>query len=218
MTQQSNNPAAEERTTKPLLERLKSTKTIAVASAIGGMAFGGLVEMGVQMGIQSTGLLGPSVESMIEEQDANLDQISERLAALQGLSTDPEIRRNLGELRDLMQRQSELTSQANTELRYLGEQVFTLKEQALADTGYAGGADLWLKTGESVNVGDASQVFGILRIWGNGAADVNLNGNRKRVAVGDSVAVESPANPCTVFYKQATPRADGRIGFDISCG
>jgi hypothetical protein len=217
----SENPAeAVERKppARPLLERFKSTKFIAIASAVGGMAFGGLVEMGVQTVVQSTGLLGPSVESMLAEQDANLSEIGERLAALQGASSDPEVRRNLAELRDLMERQGELANQASTELRYLGEQVSTLREQRLADTGYSGGADFWLKNGESVNVGDASQVFGVLRVWGNGAADVNLNGARQRLAVGDTVAVESEANACTVFYKQATPRQDGRIGFDVTCG
>jgi hypothetical protein len=218
MSENSAEAVEQQPPAKPFFDRFKSTKFIAAASAVGGMAFGGLVEMGVQTVVQSTGLLGPSVETMIAEQDANLSEIGERLAALQGASSDPEVRRNLAELRDLMERQSELANQASTELRYLGEQVSTLREQRLADTGYSGGADFWLKNGESVNVGDASQVFGVLRIWGNGAADVNLNGARQRVAVGDTVAVESEANPCTVFYKQATPRQDGRIGFDVTCG
>jgi len=29
--------------------------------------------------------------------------------------------------------------------------------------------------------------------------------------------VPGDSQACTIFYKQATPRADGRIGFDLTC-
>lgn len=193
----------------------RRSRAIAAASALGGMIVGSVVGA-VQIGVESTGLLGPSVDSLIAEQEANFTGISERLDALQNVSSDPEVRVHLTELRNLVQRQTELSSQAGTELRYLGEQVVTLKSQQLADNAFAGGADFWLDAGEGVNVGDESQVFAVLRLWpSNRAADVNLSGTRQRMGVGDTMAV--PGGSCTIFYKQGTPRADGRIGFDINC-
>lgn len=192
-------------------------RIIAVASALGGMIVGSIVGIAVQVGVESTGVLGPGVESLIAEQEANFAGINERLDALQSATSDPELRVHISELRNLLERQNELGSQASTELRYLGERVATLGEQQLADSGFVGGADFWLQNGESVNVGDESQVFALIRYYGtNQRADVNLSGERMRLAVGDSMTV--PGNDCTIFFKQGVRRADGRIGFDISCG
>jgi hypothetical protein len=116
----------------------------------------------------------------------------------------------------VLARQDELARQANAEIAYLTDQVTALRQEQLAEGGYAGGADFWLKGGESVTVGSDNQVFGLLGARG-GFADVNLNGTRKRVYVGDPIPVPSENPSCTVFYKQATPRAYGRIGFDLTC-
>jgi hypothetical protein len=90
-----------------------------------------------------------------------------------------------------------------------------MRQQQLAESGFSGGADFWLKTGESVTVGPDAQVFGLLGArWTY--ADINLSGARQRVSVGDAIPL-SEQSPCTIFYKQATPRADGRIGFDLTC-
>lgn len=106
---------------------------------------------------------------------------------------------------------------AGTELRTLNEQVATMAEEPLAERGFAGGADFWLRNGGSVNVGDESHVFGLIRYWRNNrSADVNLSGTRQRMAVGDTVTVSDA--DCTIVYKQAMPRADGLIVFDISSG
>jgi len=189
---------------------------IAAASALGGMVIGSIVGIAVQVGVESTGILGPGIESLLAEQEANFANINEQLDALQNISNDPALSVYITELRSLLERQGELSSQANTELRVLGEQVADLRAQQLDDRGFADGADFWLQNGESVNVGDQSQVFGLIRYWGsNRRADVNLSGQRQRLAVGDAMAV--PGGDCTIFFKQATPRADGRVGFDISC-
>ncbi|HNP62806.1 MAG TPA: hypothetical protein PKH39_02670 [Woeseiaceae bacterium] len=188
-------------------------RLIAAGIALGGMILGSFVGIGVQMGVESTGLLGPSVDALIQEQDANFKIMSARLAELQNQSSDPEVKKSLSELGQLLARQGELQSQANTELSYLGSQIAGLKQAALDEQGFAGGADFWLKTGESVSVGDRSNVFGLVRDWGN-VIDVNLNGSKKRMDVGDTMQTES----CTVFFKQAVKRNDGRVGFDVSCG
>jgi len=116
----------------------------------------------------------------------------------------------------LLARQDELNNRSITELRYLGGQVATMKEQQLATTGTAGGADFWLKVSESVNIGTRSQVLSLLGANGN-IAQVNLSGRRKRMIVGDTLHVASDGASCTVFYKQATKREDRRVGFDVIC-
>lgn len=187
------------------------------ALALGGMIVGSIVGIGVQLGVESTGLLGPSVDALIEEQAANFDDVNIRLAELSRSSTDPETKKSLAELASLLKRQGELSQHANAELQYLGEQVATFKEQQLADSGHAGGADFWLKGGESVNVAGNDQVFALISARST-FADINLSGTRKRISVGDVLEVQSGEKTCRLFYKQATPRADRRVGFDLDCG
>ncbi len=198
----------------PLLTR---SRVNAAVLAIGGMLVGSLVGIGVQTGVESTGLLGPSVEALIAEQESNFTAVNARLDDLRGMASDPEIKNSLAELGKLLARQGDLANRANSELAYLGDQVDSLRAQTLADNGFAGGADFWLKTGESVTVGERGQVFGVVRMarsW----VDVNLNGERARLTVGDTVEVPLGDRSCTVFYKQALPRDDGRTGFDLTCG
>lgn len=181
--------------------------------ALGGMVVGAFVGIVIQMGVESTGILGPSIEVLMEEQQANFGDMTARLEALKEQSSDPEITKSLTELGKLLARQGELQSQSNAELLELGDQIANLRQASLDERGFAGGADFWLKTGESVTVGDRQNVFGLTRDWGN-TIDANLNGKKSRMNVGDTVTTDS----CTVFFKQAIRRADGRIGFDVSCG
>ena len=69
---------------------LTRPRLIAASIALGGMILGSIVGIGVQMGVESTGLLGPSVDALIQEQDANFKNINARLAELQNQSSDPE--------------------------------------------------------------------------------------------------------------------------------
>jgi len=153
---------------------------------------------------------------LIAEQQANFSDVNARLDALKNMPADKEVKSGLNELAKVLARQDELARQANTEIAYLSDQVTALRQEQLADAGYAGGADFWLKGGESVTVGSDNQVFGLLGAR-SGFADVNLSGARKRVYVGDAIPVPAENPACTIFYKQATPRADGRIGFDLTC-
>jgi hypothetical protein len=191
------------------------TRLYGAALALGGMIVGSLVGIAVQAGVESTGLLGPSVEALIAEQESNFDDMSARIEALKGMTSDSGMAANLDELGKLLARQGKLQHQSNTELSYLGQQVESLRQQSLENRGFAGGADLWLDTGESVSVGDSSHVLGVVRKWNN-AVDVKLNGTKKRLTVGDSIGVEGTA--CNVLVKQAQRREDGRVGFDVTCG
>jgi hypothetical protein len=185
--------------------------------ALGGMVVGALVGIGVQVGVESTGLLGPSVDSLIAEQASNFDSVNARLDEIRNGTSDPEMRKRLAGLGKLLERQGELSKHATSELTYLTEQVAGLREKQLSEQGYAGGADFWLKNGESVTIGEHGHVFALLSARSN-VADVNYNGERKRMLVGDSLQVGTDAEACTVLFKLATPREDKRVGFDLQCG
>jgi hypothetical protein len=193
------------------------TRLRKIATTIGASILGAIVGFGVQTGIGYTGLAGPSVETLLAEQEENFTDVHAKLDALQAQATDPAVRQTAMELEMLLQRQNELSQQAGAELRSLSEQAAVAKDSALAEGGTAGGADFWLKPGESVNLGAREQVFGLTRVLRGGYADVNLSGTAKRMSVGDMMSVEAGARMCTVFFKQAVVRADGRVGFDVNC-
>ncbi len=212
-TQQEVEQAPAAPTSKP---RFTKGRVIAAAIGLGGMILGSVVGIGVRKGVESTGILGPSVGTLIAEQQSNFNDINARLDALKNLPADKEVKTGIAELGKVLARQGDLAKQANAEIAYLTDQVTALRQEQLADAGFAGGADFWLKGGESVTVGSDNQVFGLLGAR-SGFADVNLSGARKRVYVGDAIPVPAENPACTIFYKQATPRADGRIGFDLTC-
>ena len=53
--------------------------------------------------------------------------------------------------------------------------------------------------------------------WNRGVVQVNLSGMVKRLNVGDVIEFAAGDRSCKVFYKQATPRDDQRVGFDLDC-
>lgn len=196
---------------KALLSRANLQKG---SLAIGGMIVGAIVGIAVQVGVESTGILGPSVDALLEEQEANFDAMKARLEEIRTQSDDPAVRKSLGELGKLLARQNELQNQATSEIAVLSNAVASLREQTLDEKGFAGGADIWLGVGESITVGDRSHVLGVVRMWAD-TADVNFNGTKSRMSVGDLVSVEGL--DCAVFLKQGR-REDGRAGFDVTCG
>jgi len=195
---------------------LSAKRLRGAAVALGSMVLGTLVGMVVREGVSTTGWLGPSVSALIDAQQQNFGQVNERLDTLEGLASDPETKRAISQLRELLQRQDQLRQEAGEQLRYLGEQADSQKTQALTETGLAAGIDLWLKPGESVNVGSRDHVFALVGS-GRGLADVNVNGRRQRLTTGDQVQIESTGRTCTVTFRQGSPRQDGRIGFDLYC-
>ncbi len=196
--------------TRSLLSR---KNILAGAIALGGMIVGAFVGIAVQVGVESTGILGPSVEAMLEEQEENFSAIDARLSELKSQSSDPAVKQSLAQLEKLLARQAELQSKAGNELAYLGDQLADLRQASLEERGFSGGADFWLSSGESVAVGNRSNVMGVTRVWGE-MVDVNLNGKKSRLNVGDAVTT----NDCTVFFRQGRRPEDGRVGFDVSCG
>jgi hypothetical protein len=187
------------------------------AVAVGGMVLGALVGTGVQQVLARTGVLGPGVDSLIAAQQANFVEVNSKLDTLRQVSSDPAAQRALAELRTLLTQQGALAAQTEQQLKVLSGEVAASKERELAERGMSGGADFWLKLGESMNLRSAENVFA-LRGYSQGLATVSLGGAAaKRLAVGDAIDFTSGEEACKVFYKQATPRADGRIGFDVDC-
>jgi hypothetical protein len=202
---------------RPFWRRLLEFKVRDAATAIGGMVLGTLVGVAVQKGLQTTGLLGPGVDALIVEQQSKFAEVNGKLDALRQLSTDPEVQRALGELGTLLAQQNALTQQTEQQLKLMTDEISASKERELAARGMSGGADFWLKAGESFNLGARDQVFG-LQGWNRGVVQVNLSGMAKRLNVGDVIEFAAGDRNCKVFYKQATPRDDGRLGFDLDCG
>ena len=131
----TDSSSAEGTTATTTNSRKRSSRFIAAASAMGGMIVGSIVGIAVQVGVESTGILGPGVESLLAEQQANFAGINDRLDALQNSTSDPELTVHITELRNLLERQSEISSQASTELRQLSDQVVELRDEQLAQAG-----------------------------------------------------------------------------------
>jgi len=186
------------------------------AVGVGGMVLGALVGTGVQQTLMRTGLLGPGVDSLIAEQQANFSEVNTKLDSLRQLAPDPEAQRALTELGALLEQQSALAAQTEQQLKLMAGEAEAGKDRELAASGMAGGADFWLKGGESLNLGSRDQVFA-LQAYSRGVAAVNLSGTARRLAVGDVIEFMAGERACKVFFKQATPREDGRVGFDLDC-
>ena len=186
------------------------------ATALTGMVLGTLVGIGVNKALATTGMLGPGVDTLIEEQKSNFDAISSKLDALRQGATEPEMQAAIAELQALLQKQTSLAEQSEQQLRLLNQAAAASKERELAERGMSAGVDFWLKSGEAYNLGARDQVFA-LQAYGRGVAQVNLSGTIRRLNVGDVMDFMAGDRACRVFYKQATPREDGRIGFDLVC-
>jgi hypothetical protein len=184
--------------------------------AVGGMVLGALVGTGVQQVLARTGVLGPGVGSLIAEQQANFAEVNTKLDSLRKLAPDPEAQRALTELGSLLEQQSALVAQTEQQLKLMASEVSATKGRELAERGIAGGADFWLKAGESLSLGSRDQVFA-MQGFGRGIVVVNLSGTAQRLAVGDVIDFMAGDRACKVFFKQATPREDGRVGFDLDC-
>jgi uncharacterized coiled-coil protein SlyX len=200
----------------PLWRRILHPKLRDAVKVVGGMVLGTLVGVAVQSGLRSTGLMGPGVDALIAEQKSNFTEVNGKLDALRKVSSDPAAQRTLSELSALLQKQNTLSQQTEQQLKLMASEMSASKDRDLAEHGVAGGADFWLKVGESYNLAARDQVFA-LQAYGQGIVQVSLNGNAKRLRVGEVVEFMAGGRACKVFYKQATPRQDGRVGFDLDC-
>ncbi len=201
---------------KKLWLKLKAHPVGKLLSAVGGVLFG----MSVQAAVQTTGVLGPDMGALIEQQTSGFERIDAKLEALRQTS-DPQQAQTLAkDLEVLVANQRQLNERAADELRGARAEIDRLKEAALEASASSGGADLWLRPGESATIGEAGNVFSLLAYLGGNSQDIstNANGSKLRMAVGDWAPFPGENGGYTVYFKQGERRPDERIGFDVVQG
>lgn len=189
-------------------------KLIGAAAALGGLVFGGVVEYFIGNALDSTGLFGPTIENVIDEQVANFSAVQDKLAALERAATDADRSELTRELAALLSQQEQLATRTHTELQDSQQQIETLREEALRAGGASSGFDFRLGAGESVNVGSRENAFALLR-YHNGGATVSLNGESKFIRPGDIVEAQAGGSTYRVLFRAYPTREQPRGGFDV---
>ena len=191
-------------------------KMAALGGALFGMVFGAVVEMFVQGAMESTGYFGPTLDSMMEEQQSNFKSIEEKLAKLRSSGDSGERSQLEKELKSLLKEQQQSSEKLGDELRKSLAQIEALRADALAAQGAAKGADVWLKAGESISVATKQNVFSVVSIDPYRRAVINLNGKKSTLEVGEFVDAPAKDGNWRVFYRQSQ-RGDDRyqVGFDV---
>jgi hypothetical protein len=172
--------------------------------------------MFVQGALESTGLFGPTLETVMDEQMTNFEEIQAKLNAL-GATTDEGERETLRqELEALLREQERLTNQTHTEIASNLREIEQLRAQSLEKSGVAAGADVWLSPGQSITVGSRDNVMSLVSVDGYRRARVNLSGKVTVMTAGDFVEAPVGSDVWKVFYKQ-TARGDDNsaVGFDV---
>ncbi|MDM3870887.1 hypothetical protein QSV34_05910 [Porticoccus sp. W117] len=172
--------------------------------------------MFVQGAMESTGYFGPTLDSMMAEQQTNFKSIEDKLTKLRSTSDSGERSQLEKELKSLLKEQQQSSEKLGDELRKSLAQIESLRADALAAQGAAKGADVWLKAGESVSVGARHNVVSVVSIDPYRRAVVNFNGDKSTLEVGQFVDVPSKDGNWRVFYRQSQ-RGDDRyqLGFDV---
>jgi len=172
------------------------------------MIIGTLVGVGVQKALQSTGLMGPDVGTLIAEQQSNFAEVKGKLDALRKVSSDPAAQTRV----ERAERGPAEAERPSTADRTAAE---THGQRKVHEQGTrAGGAwgvrrsGFLAKSRRELQPRDARPSLG-LQGYGNGVAQVSLNGAVTRLAVGGVVEFMAGQRACKVFYKQATPRQTG---------
>lgn len=212
ITEDNTNTAAEQTKAKSKMK----LRLVALGAAIFGMVFGAVIEMFVQGAMESTGLFGPTLDSVLEQQETNFTSIQAKLAELSSTQDEKERSRIQKELDTLFKSQEKLAGSINEELIANQKQVESLREESLEKQGSAGGADLWLKAGESISVGSRQNVFSFTGLDAYHRAKINLSGDAQVLELGSFVEATTPDGNWKVFYKQKYKGDDRhQSGFDV---
>ncbi|MEZ6317552.1 MAG: hypothetical protein R3B49_02180 [Phycisphaerales bacterium] len=192
-----------------------------IGPAIGlvGIVVGAVIGLAVETGVQSTGVLGPGVDTVIAQQADGFAKLDAKLDALRAAESPEQAKALAGDVQAMVDQQKAYAERTADELRGARAELERLKADALDQAGSAGGADLWLKAGESTTIGHEGFVFSYIKnTYGGRTGDLTVNaGGAKpvRLIVGGEVTFEEPDGVWRVIYKQAEARADGRVGFDV---
>ncbi len=180
---------------------------------------GALIGIAVQAGVESTGVLGPGIDALIERQDSNFAALDAKLEELRKTDDPARARQLATEIDALVAQQKSASTRMTEEIRGLTAINSQLRQAALEQSGASAGADVWLKPGESITVaGKPGNVFALNKFTYTGRTDdltTNVSGRAKRMIVGTNADFPADDGVWRVIYKQAEARADGRVGFDV---
>ncbi len=180
---------------------------------------GALIGIGVQAGVESTGVLGPGIDALIERQDSSFAALDAKLEELRTTSDPARAKELAGEIDALVAHQKSASVRMADEIRGLTAENARLKQTALDTRGASAGAEVWLKPGESITVaGKPGNVFALNRFTYTGRTDdltTNVSGRATRMIVGTNADFPADGGVWRVIYKQAEARADERVGFDV---
>jgi hypothetical protein len=96
-----------------------------------GMVVGAVIGLAVEFGIESTGVMGPKIDALLEAQAGNFEQIKTKLDELSVTASTPEAQQLLGDLAELVSQQDELTREASSQLQLLEQERISFKKQQL---------------------------------------------------------------------------------------
>jgi hypothetical protein len=192
-------------------------RVTALSFALIGIVFGCALQKFVGGALDATGLFGTTLDTVVEQQTANFQELNAKLAALSKAAPgSPEAATLQKDISTLVATQEKLADRTHVEMKSLQDEVTTLRAQALKENRTVGGADFWLLPSESVTLRDRDSVFSLAAVHYNGSLiDVNLSGKITRHKPGDFLPFETSDSTCKVFYKVAHKREDGRFGFDL---
>jgi len=191
-------------------------RLVVLGGAIFGMIFGAVIEMFAQGAMESTGFFGPTLDSVLEQQETNFTSIQAKLAELSATKDEKERSRIQKELDTLFKSQEKIANSISEELGSSQNQIESLRLDSLATQGSAGGADLCLKSGESISVGTRQNVFSFTGLDAYHQAKINLSGQAKVLELGSFVEASTPDGNWKVFYKQKYKGEDrNHSGFDV---
>jgi hypothetical protein len=190
-------------------------KLVAVGAAVLGMIIGSVVDRFVQNLLDKTGMFGPTLEQVVNDQIDNFQVIKAKLAELSKNENLVKREQLVEELNTLLAKQEQLAGRTHEELRDSGQKIETLKEEALRTKGIAAGADFYLNPGQSITVGGRDKVFSLLRVQKGGRAYVNLSGELQWLQPGDLIEIPVADNIYKIFNKGVSNEDQSRVGFDL---
>ena len=188
---------------------------------VAGVVVGALIGIAVQAGVESTGVLGPGLDAVLDKQAEGFALLDSKLESLSKAETIDQAKTIARDIETQVAQQRATAQRLDDELRGARAEIERLRADTLNTTGVAAGADVWLKPGESVTIGQRGNTFSLLGFTFSGRThdiSVNANATKHRLVVGDSVTFPVPDGQYTVVFKQSEARPDGRVGFDVVKG
>lgn len=215
-TPQHKPPATSARPVRRVLGLKALQLALAFMGFVVGLVLGPYAEE--LMARANPGFFGPDNQQVIEDQQANFAALEAKLAELRlTAGDDPVSKALIGELGTLLQEQKNLTAKKDELFKATDIEQQKLKEELLRDRGTSGAVGFWIKIGESVVLRDPDKALSVTYYWpGSHQIDVNISGEKSRMAVGDAIPIKTAQGDFTLLYRQAKRDSDDRFGFDLA--